>query len=158
NVPKAARYRAQFPKPPAVDIFFVDSAVAVTRRFKALVEEFEPGLHLFVPIELQFHDGTAMPGEFYFFNSNVDIDCVLTNNDPEWFETLPDGRVISTLKFIQRLTPREIRLSREQVGQRHLWTGGPLGWNQLFVSDDFCNALRKRKFRAVEIRRECAEI
>lgn len=44
HVPKAGRYRAKYPKPPAVDSFFADSAVAVTGRFKALVEEFEPGL------------------------------------------------------------------------------------------------------------------
>lgn len=158
NVPRAARYRAPFPKPPAVDIFFVDSAVAVTARFKALVEEFEPGIHLFVPIELQFHDGSAMPGEFYFFNCNVDVDCILTDNDPEWFRALPDGRIMSTLKSIQRLTPRDIHLSRPQIDNRHLWTGGPLGWNHLFVSDEFCHWLRKGKIRSVEIRRECIEL
>lgn len=75
NVPKAARYRKRYAKPPSPDIFFVDSTVAVTRRFKELVEGFEPGLHLFVPIELQYHDGRPMEGEFYFFNCNVDIDC-----------------------------------------------------------------------------------
>lgn len=98
NVPKAALYRASYPKPPSVDIFFVASAVAVTARFKALVEEFEPGLHLFVPIELQFHDGRTMAGEYYFFNCNVDVDCVLTDNAEEWL-TMP-GIGLSQLSSI----------------------------------------------------------
>lgn len=73
HVPKAARYRKHYAKPPSPDIFFVDSAVAVTRRFKDLVEGFEPGAHLFVPIELQYHDGQPMAGELYFFNCNVEV-------------------------------------------------------------------------------------
>lgn len=157
NVPKKARYRKPYPKPPAVDVFFVAAAVVVTSRFKALVEEFEPGLHLFVPIELQYHDGVPMPGEFYFFNCNVDIDCVITDNKPEWFSLMGD-RVLPALPRIQKLTPLEISLSKEQIDGRHMWTGGPLGWDQLFVSDRFCKALRKGRFRAVDIWRECHEI
>jgi hypothetical protein len=158
NVPKAARYRAPYAKRPTPDIFFVDSAVAVTRRFKELVESFEPGLHLFAPIELQFHDGAVMPGEYYFFTANVDVDCIMTDNAPEWFRDYGDGRIQPTLSSIQKLTPREIYLSKPQIDGRHLWTGGPLGYCQLFVSDAFCKALKKGRFRAIEIRRECHEV
>jgi hypothetical protein len=158
NVPKAARYRAAYPKPPKPDVFFVAAAVAVTARFKALVEEFEPGLHLFTPIELQYHDGSVMPGDYYFFNCNVDVDCVLTDNRPEWFHTNRYGEISSQVGYIQKLTPIEISLSQPQVQGRHLWTGGPLGWDHLFVSDAFCAALRKDRIREIEIRRECHEV
>jgi len=158
SVPNSARYRKAFPKPPAVDIFFVDSAVAVTGRFKTLVEQFEPALHLFAPIELQYHDGRPMDGDYYFFNCNVDVDCLLTDNDPAWFTDYGNGRILPNLELIQKLTPLEISLSRPQIAGRHLWTGGPLGWNQLFVSDAFCAALRKGRFRSVEIRRKCHEV
>lgn len=158
-MPKAARYRARYPKPPSPDVFFVDSAVAVTARFRDLVERFEPDLHLFVPIELQFHDGRPMPGEYYFFNANVDIDCIFTDNKPEWFKDYAsDGRMQPTLTSIRKLTPRDIFMSKPQVSGRHLWTGGLVGWCQLFVSDEFCTAFRKGRFREVEIRRECNEV
>lgn len=157
NVPKAARSRRLAKKPPSQDVFIVDYAVACNQRFKDLVESFEPGLHLFAPIELQYHDGSVMPGEFYFFNCNVDVDCILTDNDPEWFQDYGD-RILPALGSIQKLTPLEITLSRPQVEGRHLWTGGPLGWNQLFVSHDFCVALRKGRFKAVEIWRHCKEV
>lgn len=158
NVPKAARYREPYPKPPLVDIFFVDSATAVTARFKALVEEFERGLHLFAPIEFQYYDGSVMPGEYYFFNCNVDVDCVLTDNKPEWFHTSRYGDISSQFGLITKLTPLEISLSAPQVRDRNLWTGGPLAWNQLLVSDAFCRVLKTDRFRAVDIRRECFEI
>jgi len=158
NVPMAARYREPYPKPPAVDIFFVDSATAVTARFKALVEEFEPGLHLFAPIGLQYHDGSVMPGEYYFFNCNVDVDCVLTDNKPEWFRESRYGHITPEFSLIQPLTPLDILLSKPQIDGRHLWTGGPLAWNQLLVSGAFCKALKRGRFRAVEIRRECHEV
>jgi len=157
HVPKSARYRKSYPKPPSPDVFIVAYGVAVTRRFKDLVETFEPGLHLFAPIELQFHDGRPMPGDYYFFNCNVDVDCVLTDNKAEWFEDGGD-RIVSALRFIQKLTPLEISLSKPQIAGRHLWTGGPLGWNQLFVSDEFCKALRKNRIREIYIARECHEI
>lgn len=157
NIPKAARYREPYARAPKPDLFFVDSAVAVTKRFKDLVEEFEAGIHLFVPIELQYHDGTPIEGEYYFFNCNADVDCVLTDNKPEWFKYARD-RYVPTLKNIQKLSPLDISLSLPQITGRHLWTGGPLGWNQLFVSDEFCSALKKGKFREIEFRRECQEI
>jgi hypothetical protein len=159
NVPKAARYRKSYPKPPSPDVFFVDSSTAVTGRFKALVEEFEPGVHLFVPIELQYHDGRIMEGDFFFFNCNVDVDCVLTDNKPEWFRFVDrKGIFASEMPMIQKLTPLEIYLSKPQILGRHLWTGGPLGWNQLFVSNAFCRSFRKGRFRTVDIRRECHEL
>lgn len=158
NVPKSARYRQQYPKPPSPDVFFVDSSVACTARFKDLVEQFEPGLHLFVPIELQYDDGRVMEGEYFFFNCNVDIDCVLTDTKDEWFYTNRRGEISPMLGLIQKLTPLEISLSKPQIEGRHLWTGGPLGWNQLFVSDAFCKAFRKGRFREVDIRRECHEV
>jgi len=65
---------------------------------------------------------------------------------------------VSEMPFIQKLTPLELSLSKPQIEGRHLWTGGPLGWNQLFVSDEFCEALRKGRFSALEIWRECHEV
>lgn len=158
HVPKAARSRRPAKAPPKQDVFIVDYAVACNARFKALVEQFEPGLHLFAPIELEYSDGKVMEGEYFFFNCNVDVDCVLTDNRDEWFYMNRRGEVSPMLKHIVKLTPLEISLSKPQIEGRHLWTGGPLGWNQLFVSDEFCAALRKGRFKALQIWRECHEV
>lgn len=158
HIPNTARYRKSYPKPPSPDLFYVASATACTPRFKALVEQFEPGMHLFVPIKLQYHDGRAMEGEYYFFNCNVDVDCVLTDNKPGWFFTSRYGEKSPQIGLIQKLTPLEISLSKPQIEGRHLWTGGVLGWNQLFVSDAFCAALRKARIPTIDVWRECHEV
>lgn len=126
-VPNAARYRRQYPKPPVADIFPVDDGIGVTRRFKDLVESFEPGLHLFVPVELQYFDGSVMEGEFYYFTANVDVDCAFTDNRDEWFTGYGDGHIMPKFSTIGRLTPLEICFSKPQIDGRHLWTGGCWG-------------------------------
>jgi|GEM_PF-5539735 len=157
NVPKAARSRNGAKKPPATDVFICDYAVACNVSFKDLVEEFEPGLHLFAPIELQYDDGTPMEGSFFFFNCNVDLDCVLTDNKDEWFIFAGD-RYVSEMPLIQKRTPLEISLSKVQIEGHHLWTGGPLGWNQLFVSNEFCQAMKKVRITGAQKWRECHEV
>lgn len=157
NVPKAARAKARAKKPPSPDVFIVDYAVACNARFKAVVEEFEPGLHLFVPIELQYEDGRVMEGEFYYFSANVDVDCVLTDNKEEWFRDGGD-RVVSAINTIQKLTPLEVSVSKPQIEGRHLWTGGPLGYGHLFISNAFSDALKKNRIRGIQRWRVCHEV
>jgi hypothetical protein len=157
NVPGAARSRSKAKKPPSPDVFIVAYSVACNQRFKDLVEEFEPGKHLFAPIELQYDDGRKMVGEFYFFNCNVDIDCVLTDNEGSWFANGRD-RIISAINSIHRLTPIQLSLSKPQIEGHHLWTGGPIGWNQLFVSNEFADALKKHRIRGTQRWRECYEV
>lgn len=158
NVPKVARSDSDARKPPIPDVFICDYSVACNVRFKKLVEQFEPGLHLFAPIELQYSNRETMKGEFYFFNCNVDVDCVLTDNKDEWFYRSRTGKISPMLPLIQKLTPLEISLAKPQIEGRHLWTGGPLGWNQLFVSNEFYAAMKKARIKGVECWRECHEI
>ena len=157
NVPAAARSKKRTKNTNFPDVFIAAYAVACNQNFKNLVEEFEPAMHLFAPIELQYHGGRRVEGDFYFFNCNIDVDCVLTDNNPNWFADGGD-RIISAFNSIQRLTPLEISLSEPQIAGRHLWTGGPLGWNQLFVFNAFADALKKNRIRGTQRWRECHEV
>jgi hypothetical protein len=157
NVPKIGRYRQPFETPPVADVLLVSSAVVVNDRFKNLVEEFEPDIHLFAPIELQYNDGRPIDGNFYFFNCNFDIDCILTANDPAWFRNV-NNKIISNIKHIRSGTSIDVNLSKPAIYGRHLWTGGPLGWNQLFVSDIFYKAMRDSDITEFETRKHCEEI
>ncbi len=159
NVPKAARLRKPYYRPIKADIFIVDSCTVVNGRFKALVESFAPGVHLFVPIELQRHNGDSIDGEFYYFTTNQDVDCLLTDNKEEWFNYIETRSLwLSSIYRIVGSNNRKIYFSKPQIRGLHLWTGGPLGWDTLFVSDEFCNAIRKAKIRFVTIHRPCIEV
>jgi hypothetical protein len=138
----------------------VDIAVVCKPPFKKLVEAIEPGVHLFAPVTLQFVDGSEMEGEFYYFNCQTDIDCIITDNQPEWFwgPNRYDGTMGPAFGLIQKLTPIDIRLAKPQIQGHHLWTGGILGWNQLLISDEFYRICQKAKFRGWLYWRECEEI
>jgi hypothetical protein len=99
-----------------------------------------------------------MEGEFYYFNCQTDIDCILTGNQSDWFREGRYGDITPAFKLIQKLTPIDIRISGPQVKGHHLWTAGILGWNQLMISNEFYDLCRKAKFKAWEYWRECEEI
>lgn len=159
NVPRVARARGPCKGPPRQNIFLVDVAVVCKPALKKLVESVEPGVHLFVPIDLQYADGTEMEGDFYYFNCQTDIDCILTQNRTEWFRQVrTTGEYRSEFGLIQKLTPIDIQISKPQVSGHHLWTAGVLGWNNLLISDEFYQICKKAKFRAWEYWRYCEEV
>lgn len=61
------------------DIFPMPGLNAVSSRFRGLVENFEPNIHLFHPIELKEKDGSLVSGDYFIFCARAALDCVLTN-------------------------------------------------------------------------------
>jgi hypothetical protein len=162
------------------DMFLVDGMVAVSGALHDLIESFEPGIHAFVPLRLERRDGevvyedfkflpvarapdlspstgTPIEGRYYLFSAQQDVDCVVTDNDPELFEDLGplDGGRRHLLCRV-REPYRPITLSRPQIAGRHLWTGGLLCWNELFCSDAFKAAVETAELGFVEFNRECS--
>lgn len=164
NVPSVGRPEAQDKRKLSSDIFFVSASICCNERFRALVEQFEPDLHLFVPIELQGFEGKRLDGEYFYFSAGQDIDCIMTDNNPDWFIDGPNG-IYSTLRrnfgiygpMAQRAQIHP-KLSIPQIVDKHLWTGGPLGWNEMFVSDDFYDAICKHRIKGLTLRWPCDEV
>lgn len=141
------------------DMFIVDGAVAVSARFRDLVESFEPGVHGFVPLIMQRADGETLDGDYFLFCVQQDIDCLITDNDTDLFEnlgTLPNG---NRRLFCRLDEPgRAITMCRPSIKGKHLWTGGLLAFNQLFCSDQFKIALRKSHRGYLYLERQCREL
>lgn len=134
HAPRVAQQREPHDEPIG-DMPLVDGTVVVSERFRALVERFEPGRHLFAPIRLLRRHGEEIPGPWYFFTTRTDVDCILTDNDPRWFIRRARGDLMPRPRL-----DVPIPISKPQVEGLHLWTAGPLGWNALFVSDEFHQA------------------
>jgi hypothetical protein len=157
----------------ARDVFFVDGVTCCNQRFKDLVERFEPGMHLFFPIELQDADGAPLDGGFYHFTAQQDVDCILTDNNPDWFRLRnpndPSSNINSTITRIASRAPHkgtkfempglsEIFLSKPMVVGRHLWTPGILGWSYLFFSYEFRKAWGHERMRGLDVAFRCKEL
>jgi hypothetical protein len=152
---------ARFIKPydgPLDDMFLVEGMIAVSGRFRDIVEGFEPGMHGFVPLKMQRLNGTPIEDELYLFSAQQDVDCVITDNDPELFEDLGTYPNYHNIHCRVREPYRSITLSRPQIDRLHLWTGGILCWNELFCSDAFKNAIEAAKIGFVEFNRECSVV
>lgn len=141
------------------DITIVEGAVAVSRRFRDLVEEFEPGVHAFAPLILERKNGEPFQEKCFLFSTQQDIDCLITDNDPSNFEYLWTCPETGTKQILCRLTQpgRDVSMSIPATEGRHLWTAGLLGLSHMFVSNDFMVAMRKHLKGRIRGQRQCVD-
>ena len=140
------------------DMTIVAGPVAVSQRFRDLVEEFEPGVHAFSPLILERKNGQRFEENYWFWTTQQDIDCLITNNDPANFKhywTNDEG--VKQIICMLTLPGWEVPISRPQIDGRHLWTAGLLGETQLFVSDEFMDAMRKVLRGRIRDERRCVD-
>lgn len=141
------------------DVFFIDARTVCNQRFKELVESFEPHMHCFIPIELIDDKGATLDGNFYYFTTQQDVDCILTDNAPEWFKKRnprdPNSNIKSNIRAFKEKRDPDIFLSQPQIEGRHLWTAGQLAWSFLFVSDEFKGAWSKARMRGLTMLKKC---
>jgi len=133
------------------DVFPLPGINAVRQCFKDLVEEFEPGLHQFMPIALRDKQGEPIPDNFYIFNCAVAFDCVLVSETGVEVQQPvgepPEYRLGSEIKYGGKIV-----VSKPATEGHHLWMGHHLrpSGSWVFVSDEFYKELKKRKIKYVE--------
>jgi hypothetical protein len=128
---------------PMPDVFSVPGLNAVSERFRALAEQFEPGMHQFFPLSIQDRDGKPLAEKLYIFNCAVGVDAIIfRNSKPIWFKDSFNPPVL-------RAGMREkFELSRPAIGDHHIWCGKTVAKNKLFVSDAFYAAVTSHQIRA----------
>ena len=136
------------------DIFAMPGLNAVSSRFRDLVEEFEPGVHQFFPLELYRKNGDPVEEEYFIFNCAVSFDCVLTaKSDVEW-------QKLNLQEEYPSLYIKDFRdqvLSQPQIAGRQLWCGFRQDCFGVYVSDAFFSRLKKEGFSFFDSK-ECPEI
>jgi hypothetical protein len=141
------------------DMTIVVNNVAVSQKFKDLVEEFEPGIHAFAPLILERKNGERFEEQYYLFSTQQDVDCLITDNDSDNFEHLwTNERGVK--QILCRLSDggRNIPISKPVIAGKHLWTAGLLGQTELFVSDSFKAALSKKCRGYLSTQDRCVEV
>lgn len=125
------------------DVFRTPGLNAVSQRFRALVEELEPGLHQFFPLAVEDCDGEPLKQELYIFNCAVGIDALIYRSiKPNW-----DTDAIG-VPLLRAGMGEKLELSRPAIGQHHLWCGKTVAENKLFASDAFYAAFTRLGMRA----------
>ena len=111
----------------------------VSERFKALVERFEPGAHLFYPVKIRTKGGDLLSELRYLFKVGV----------------LLDNAYDETRTAIGRLMPTRISLDdpkhifvwrRAAIEGHHLWSDTRLNYGY-YCSGEFRDAVLKEKLK-----------
>jgi hypothetical protein len=145
------------------DMFIVAGPVAVSDRFRQIVEDFEPGMHWFAPLIMERKNGEMFEGPYWLFHIQQDVDCLLTDNDPALFRDYgdyldTDDRVKKNVRCRLTEPGRSISLSKPQIDGRHLWTAGLLGRTDVFCSEEFKKAVRAAKLTCINFDPQCSEV
>lgn len=127
-----------------------NSVMLVSSRFRDLVEQFEPGLHQFLPVDMYSSKIAPEPFDrFYWF-----VCCTLTDSlDPShttipWgppngdYHTIRDGLRLGSWRFDPSATPAQKPVySLQAIRDRHLWRDPYWGREVVHCSDAFAEAV-----------------
>jgi len=166
HVPTKVRWK-DHKKLPKAD--FDSSALDdVSDRAKKLIEQFEPGVHQFLPVEFYDIDNKFMESRWFFTCCNR-LDTVDRNDTRGLFlKTYPSG----TKKWIHvddlrrrnemDLVPpgydfsqsAKLVFNRKQIGGAHLWVDSLLLLPSVYVSDEFVAACEATGMTGLEAERK----
>lgn len=118
---------------------------------RALIEEFEPGVHQFNPIEMTTKGGKIYPGGHHVLVISQFIDCFsVQDSDPKIAKELWPG--MDPMMYSIRLRPNykafEVLALRDAChAGKHLWRETMLTGPDFFMSDDLHEAILEADFK-----------
>jgi hypothetical protein len=102
------KIKVEGPKRNLPDVYEAGAKV-VDEKFRAVVEELEPGVHQFFPVELLWSDGSSAGQRYWFFVCNR-LDTVDREKTTKEFRNLWKSRGNGEFVF-----------NRGQIGDHHIW-------------------------------------
>jgi len=126
--------------------------ISYTEEFKEKIEELEPGVHQFFPIEIYRKDGSLLERPVYLMNICTQLDSLMVEKseklqritmppnvvDPELYTIIPN---IST-----------IVLNGDIIKGHHIWMEKHIsGMNRYFYSDKLVAFVKKQKLHGMEV-------
>lgn len=160
-----ARYRIP-------DIDMSGSHVGVSERAKALIEQFEPGVHQFLPVDYN-GKGKLLEHRYFLFVCNR-IDCLdhhkttmvletrhvlpeYVKPGKEWsrkwvsvFDLVVAGKADLVPPHLPYDTQSKYVFNRGQIGAHHMWCD-KFGLGGAWISDELANAIRDAGLTGVNL-------
>lgn len=122
-----------------------DRLLAVDEPLKAIIENLEPRVHQFWPIEVLARDGTAI-GKSYF---GMRVRQFLDSFNPD--QTPPDAVTNETGSYYvsvpTKLGYKDLAVSKKAIGSTHLWRERKLKNPNLLLSDELVHQIRSTNLR-----------
>jgi len=139
------------------DFVVISGIRGMSREARDLVEEFEPGVHQFIPVNIVRKrgnkpivrlDGRVLDEPYYLFNCMVWLDTILLDRSEVYKADIGNGVVTA----YPDLTKPEARivLNREMISGHHVWRGNLHFPERLFFSDQFATATLRKNLKKLE--------
>jgi hypothetical protein len=130
----------------------------VSARAKALIEEYEPGVHQFVPVEYLDRTAAHLENRFFLIVGNR-IDSL---DHEKTTMVLRKGRIWTPVRDLVRdgepLPPgvdpdtlSKMVFNRSQIGSAHMWCDKHLSIGGPYISDELANALKQSGFTGLAL-------
>lgn len=129
------------------DYFTPRTIPCVSERMKAIIEQFEPDVHQFFPVDVVGKNGDLFARHYFFIVCNR-LDSVDR-------ETMPYELIGGRWNGVGPLNV--IIFNKRQIGGAHVWIDKYLGGG-ILVSNALAGALKKAKLKALEIGPEMQEV
>ena len=143
------------------DFVPIEGRLSVSPEAKALIEEFEPGVHQFFPVEIARRrskrpiyrlDGRVLDTPYYVFFPQMMLDAVWVERSDVRVRPMPDGRlsVIPSSSYLLSTGKHRLVLHRKIVAGHHVWHGHYQCHLQMFISDALAREIEKRRLRKLD--------
>ena len=132
RAPKKALWQARNPEYAITDIASILGQTVVSEKFRLLVENYEPGVHQFIPVDIYDKAGATACSRRYWLNVCRRKDCV----DPvqSKFEWVADYSGVTGFWNDRAQPDSKLVFSKELVGNMHLWVNPHLLVRQSFYA------------------------
>jgi hypothetical protein len=143
------------------DVDTVRGLLVVAPRFREIVEQFEPGVHQFLPVDYLDGQGGVLARRYFFIACNR-LDSVdrahttmilfrglwrpASDLVRRWPEEIPPG-------FDVNAAPRLV-FSKAQIGDKHAWSDMFLALYGPYLSDALGAALEAEHFTGISLQKE----
>ena len=131
------------------DVFGFKGSFMVCGDFRRIIEDFEPGVHQFFPVEVIKKNRQPVPGNgrYYAFNVMQKFDSLLTaRSNVQWIDVDAE-KFPGVMALHPGRGPLQIVLSRPQIAGRHVWRGDRLLGGAIYFSDQLVDALQAAKLK-----------
>ena len=136
-------------KPP----FFADimktenRIIVVSKRMRALIEELEPSVHFFFPIDFEFKNGNIIEGEFFIFSPQNYLNSLKYEEcDIDKESSRPPKRYAFNDEFSKR-SAKKMVLDEPKIQGLHVWRDKAVYSPDLFISDELQDEIVERDFK-----------
>ncbi|MEJ8563172.1 hypothetical protein QTO30_19465 [Yoonia sp. GPGPB17] len=129
------------------DIMAVSGAFVVSDRFRAIIEDTEPGVHDFFPIEMKKKDGSPLGKNYYLVSIRQYCICIL----PQLSACSKVKRTSFSNQPYQTCSERKLVLSRPAIKDMQIFITSVIAGGYLIVSQAVGRRLIEEKIKRLDL-------